>query len=565
MLPDFNQKIRNVQRARELVSALVRYGFGDAVQSLGLDRLVQQGRRTLRMAHADDDITRLPRSVRLRRMMEELGPTFVKLAQILSTRPDLIPSDWAEEFAKLQDDVAQVPGEQILEIIQRELGARVDDLFESIEPEALAAASIAQVHRATLKDGTKVVLKVQRPGLRELLKADMEVLEFFAHFIEKHFQNIGYSPTETVDQFARELRRETDFTLEGRATDRMRLAFEDMPDIHFPQVYWDATTSSVLCLEYIDGTVLSRRKPDEFTEDELQTIVANGARAVFRQCLEIGFFHADPHPGNIVVLRDDEGRAGPICFIDCGMTGHIDPKTAEHLADLTLGTVAGELDRVIDMVIAITDADPVIANNRVFRSDVWEFISHFEDASFSELQMGSLLGEFFEKIRRHRLHCPADMVFLIKAMTTIEGVGEELCPTFDIVEYVRPYVERLIRRRYGIRALRSRLRNSLLGYTQLAETLPRDVSQLMSSIRKQQLTMNLEHRGLDRLTESLEHASRNIAQALIITALVIASSILVLADSAVEPTHGPLAIVAMVGFSTAVVLAIVMVFVGRLK
>ena len=564
-LTHIGQTVRNLRRARELVNALVRYGFMDIVQELGLDRLVQQGRRTLRIAKPDEAMVRLPRAVRLRKAMEELGPTFVKLAQVLATRPDLIPSDWADEFAKLHDDVAQVPGEQILAVIRDELGNRIEGLFESIEPDALAAASVAQVHRAKLKDGTEVVLKVLRPGIRETLKADMEILDFFARFIEDHFQDIGYSPTDTVDQFARELRRETDLLIEARSTDRMYKDFENDPGIYFPRVYWEATTSKVLCIEYIEGTLLSRRKADEFTADERRAIVANGTRAVFGQCLEIGFFHADPHPGNIIAMRDGEGRAGPICFIDCGMTGHIDPKTAEHLADLTQGTAAGELDRVVDVVIALSDADPAIVHNRDFRADVWEFISHFQDASFSELRMGALLGEFFEKIRRHRLRCPADMVFLIKAITTIEGVGEDLCPEFDIVEHVRPSVERLVRRRYGIRALRKRLQGSFIGYAEFAEGLPRDVGQLLAAIRRHKLTMNLEHRGLDRLTRSLEHASRNISQALIITALIVASSVLVLADSAAEPTPGYLTIAAVAGFASAVVLTLLVVTLGKKK
>jgi ubiquinone biosynthesis protein len=515
------------------------------------------------MAKPDEAIVGLPRAVRLRKAMEELGPTFVKLAQVLATRPDLIPSEWADEFAKLQDDVAQVPSAQILAVIHDELGDRVDDLFESIEPDALAAASIAQVHRAKLEDGTEVVLKVLRPGIRETLTADMEILDFFARFLEDHFQDIGFSPTDTVDQFARALRRETDFLIEARSTDRMYKNFEDDPDVHFPRVYWEATTSKVLCLEYVEGTLLSRRGVDEFTAAETRAIVANGARAVFRQCLEIGFFHADPHPGNIIALRSPEGQAGPICFIDCGMTGHIDPKTAEYLADLTQGTAAGDLERVIYVLVALSDADPAIVSNRDFRADVWEFISHFQEASFRELQMGTLLGEFFEKMRAHRLCVPADMVFLIKAITTIEGVGEELCPEFDIIEHVRPSVERLVRRRYGAGALRKRLQGSFIGYAEFAEALPRDVGQLLATIRRRQLTINLEHRGLDRLTKSLEHASRNISRALFITALIVASSILVLADSAAEPTPGHLTIAAVAGFAAAMILALLGVTIGR--
>jgi len=562
-IPNIGKTIRDVRRAREMVNVLARYGFTDIVESFGLDRLVQQGRQTLRLAKPDEAVARLPREVRMRKAMERLGPTFVKLAQVLSTRPDLIPSAWANEFAKLQDDVAQEPSDKILEVIHAELGDRVETLFESIEPEALAAASVAQVHRARLKDGTDVVLKVLRPEIRETLKTDMEILDYFARLIEAHFRDVGFSPIETVDQFAREIRRETDLLIEARSTDRMRKDFDRDPGVHFPRVFWEASTSKVLCIEFIAGTLLSRVEPGAFTDEERRSIVANGSRAVFHQCLETGFFHADPHPGNIIALRDDEGRAGAICFIDCGMTGHIDPKTAELLADLTQGTVTGELDRVIDVVVALSDADPAIVSDRDFRADVWEFISHFQNANFSELRMGALLGEFFEKVRRHQLRVPADMVFLIKAITTIEGVGEDLCPEFDIVAHVRPTIERLVRRRYGIRALRRRVRNSFIGYAEFTEKLPRDIGQLLTAVRRQKLTMNLEHRGLDRVTSTLEHASRNIARALIITALIVGSSILVLADSAGDPKHGVLTIAASAGFVLAVILAVLGITIGK--
>ncbi len=555
MIRNIPQTIRNIRRAHDVVNVLIRYGFEDVVQETGLDQILLRSRRVLRLVRRDKTIDREPRAVRLRKVLEELGPTFVKLGQILATRPDLISREWADEFAKLQDDVAQVPGEQIIAIIHEQLGSKVDELFEHIEPEAMAAASIAQVHRARLKDGTEVVLKVLRPGIHKVLEADMELLELLATFVEKHFRDIGFSPVETVDQFQREIRRETDYTIEARSTERMRVDFEDDPNINFPRIFNEASTASVLCIEFIEGTLLSKRKPDEFTKEELESIVRNGTHAVFRQCLELGFFHADPHPGNIIVQRDAEGKAGPICFIDCGMTAHIDPRTAEALADIVQGTIAGELDRVIDVVIALTDTDPMISSNRVFRAEVWEFISHFQNADLKSLQMGQLLSEFFDKLQRNQLRCPADIVFLIKAITTIEGVGEDLCPDFDIISEARPSIERLVRKRYGYRALKSRVQNSMIAYAEMAESIPRELEMLLTALRRQKLTFNLEHRGLYDITRTVEHASRNIARALVITALLVASSVLILAHSAGTTMSMPLVVGAGMGFTAAGVLA----------
>ncbi|MCK4871841.1 MAG: AarF/ABC1/UbiB kinase family protein [Phycisphaerales bacterium] len=542
--------IRNVRRAREILTVLVSHGFGDVVQELGLDRLVVKGLTLARLKKPDAELKRVPYSVRIRQTLEELGSTFIKLGQILATRPDLIPPGWAEEFRKLQDDVPQVEFSKIRAQLEAEFPDRLDDVFQSIEPEAIAAASIAQVHRAVLKDGSPVVLKILRPGIRKQIRSDMELLRFFAAFVEDHFANLGYSPTDVVDQFARELAREVDLAHEARSTDRLRRDFKDNDNVSFPKVYWEASTDKVLALEEIKGVLLSRIEDGQFTEDELRTIVATGADAVFRQCLETGFFHADPHPGNIFVLPDCR-----ICFIDCGMTGHIEPALAELLADLVQSVVNVDLDRVIDVAISIGDADPVIAHDRAFRADVWEFISRFTSSSFDQLDVGDLLQDFFDRIRRHHLRCPADMVFLIKAITTIEGVGEQIAPDFDIIGYVRPYIERLVRRRYGIRAMRRRLQNSMIGYSQLAEDLPRQVRSLMVNLERNRLTMNVQHEGLDRLGERIDRASVNIADALFVAALVVGSSILILADTA-SGTTGVLTVLAIIGYAVAASLTV---------
>ncbi len=563
MIPNIPRAGRNLRRAHDVLRVLVRYGFSDVVQELGLDRALHRGRRTLRLERADAEIIREPRAVRLRRALEELGPTFIKFGQILSTRPDLIPRDWVEEFSKLQDDVAQLPGKVILDQIRTELGEKVDTLFASIEPEALAAASIAQVHRARLRDGTEVVLKVLRPGIRRVINADLELMEFLAQLVERHFEDLGFSPVEAVDQFRREIRREMDYTIEARATERMREDFADDPNIDFPRVFHEASTHSVLCQEYVHGRLLSRTPVEEFSSEERLAIVRNGTHAVFRQCLEIGFFHADPHPGNIIVRTDEHGRAGPITFIDCGMTGHIDPKTAEHLADIVQGTISGDLDRVIDVVIAMTDADPMIAMNRAFRADVWEFIGYFQNITLGSLHMGRLLQEFFDKLQRHRLRCPADIVFLIKALTTIEGVGESICPEFDIIAEARPSLEKLLHRRYSLGALRMRVQNSMIAYAEMAEDIPRQFKMLLTAAHRHKLTLNLQHRGLHDVTRTVEHASRNISRALVITALLVASSVLILADKAGSTRSVALQIGAWVGFSLAALIAIWSVTLGR--
>ncbi|MGH7130550.1 MAG: ABC1 kinase family protein [Phycisphaerales bacterium] len=554
-----DKSIRNLRRYAEIVRVLVGHGFEDVVQEVGLERVFSRGMRIVGAKRLAAEFAHLPRKVRLRRAMEALGPTFIKLGQVLSTRPDLIPEEWAEEFKLLQDDCPKVAFAQIKATLVEEFGEQLPEIFASIDQEPLAAGSMAQAHRAKLATGEDVVIKVLRPGIHAVTAADMEALRLIASFAEQHFADLGYSPTEVVNEFARELVKEVDLTHEGRSTDRLRRNFEGDEGVVFPKVYWHATTPSVLTIEEIHGVLLSRLKEGQLTLEDRKSVVANGARAVMRQCLEIGFFHADPHPGNLFAMSD-----GRIAFIDCGMTGQLDDRTSQQLAELVAGVVDGDLDQVITVISNLADVDYDKLESRPFRADVREFVSHFHDVPLEQLNMGKLLKEFFDKLRAHHIRCPGDMVLLIKALSTIESVGLSLDPDFEVVSFARPYIEKLVKRKYSIGELRRRLRGGLFRYAELAEDLPGQVRGMLSQIRKNKFAINLEHRGLARLTHTIEHASRNISFALIISAMLVGSSILVLSDRG-NTSHSILGLTALGigGFLLAAVLVVVMVISNR--
>ena len=522
--------IRNTKRYAEVISVLAKHGFEQLVIETGVDRLIGKGQAWFgkglpRPGHKVPEEP-LPVEVRLRRVLEDLGPTFIKLGQILATRPDLIPPEMAIEFRKLQGDCPTVDYEVIQGQLKEEFGPKLKELFSDIDPIPLAAASMAQVHCATLTTGEKVVLKVLRPGIHDILRADMDVLTEIARFTEKHFSNMGYSPTEVVREFSRELKREVNFEHEGQATERLRDYFVEDENISFPKVYWEATTENVLTLEHIQGVLLSKLDLESTPKEEIREIVKNGADAVFRMCLEFGFFHADPHPANIIALP-----GGKVCFIDCGMTGRVDKRTTMQLAELVQNVIKGNLDGTIRVAIALTDADPALRYNRPFRTDAWDFIANFEHASVEDLDMPLLLDQFFDLLRRHKVRCPGDLVFLIKALTTIQGVGLELDPEFNVVGYIRPHVENLVRQRYGWPAAKERLMRAGRSYVDILEDLPEDLRLIITQFRRREFAFTLEHKGIDRLNDNIEHASRNIAMAMICTGLIVASSIIVLAAS----------------------------------
>ena len=521
--------LRNARRYQHVLRVLVRHGFGSFVQETGLDRLVERG---FQLFGGEPTVTHhLSTPQRVRLAMEELGPTFIKLGQILSTRRDLIPDEWAEEFTRLQDSVPTVEFAAIRVRLVEELGEeRLAELFSSIEENALAGASMAQVHAAVLADGARVVLKILRPGIEDVVDADMEALRFIASHVEDRFTNLGVSPVAVVEEFARQLRRELDLTHEGRSTDRLRAAFKDDPGVAFPEVHWPASSRRVLTLERIDGRTLSRTPVDSIPDADRKAAVDHGAKAVLRQCLEIGFFHADPHPGNLFVRP-----GGQIVFIDMGMTGQIEPATRRLIAQLVHGAAVGNVEQVARAALAIGDVDPDRVDERALRQDVQEIVGMFQDVPLERFNLAALLESFFGALRRHHVRCPADLALLVKALGSLEGVGKLLDPAFDMVAYARPYIERILLEQSSPLNIARRMRDAAAGYASLVESLPGEVSDLMTRLRRNRLTMNLEHRGLAHVTSVIEHASRNVALALVIAALVVASAILIHAG---EGAHG---------------------------
>jgi len=521
---NIKRTIRSTKRLAEIIKVLSRFGFQQVVIDTGLNKILDSVKEDWTSDIAPSAANQ-PRAVRFRMVLEELGPTFVKIGQILSTRPDLIPQEWAEELKKLQDRCTNVPFSDIYEVLEKEFPTSLDTLFLSIDETPLAAASLAQVHRARLVDDSEVVIKVLRPGSRKMVEEDMTLLESIAQLVEQYFSDLGYSPTSVAKEFSRELLKELNMVNEGQATDRLRRYFEHDTTVYFPKVYWQATTRNILTLEEIKGRLLSTLNPDDLSRDERRAIVARGTDAVFAQCLQFGFFHADPHPGNII-LKDDNS----ICFIDCGLTGQLDRQTTEHLIDLVAGVIQGNIDKLCRVVIELTDVDPSITDRRDFRTDVKHLSSHFQSSDLAHLDIATLLSEFFGMLQRYRIRCPGDLILLTKALTTIEGVAEQFDPTFDVLSHVEPRIQKIVMSRYGFFALKNRIEKTLGHYLELFEEMPGDLQRFLGHFRHSRFTLNLELKRIEHLADKIDLASRIMGMAMIIAALIVGSSILILAD-----------------------------------
>lgn len=512
--------IRNTRRLAEVLQVLGRHGFGSFLSETGLDRLLDRGKDWFSGKEGREETPRLPLEVRLRLVLEELGPIYMKLGQVLATRPDLIPPEVAREFRRLQSDCPQIDFTRINKRLKEEFGDDLDQVFGFIDPEPVAAASIAQAHRARLLDGAEVILKILRPGIERLVETDLEVLEDIARFTERHFSSVGFSPSKVVKEFARQIHRETDLLYEARATDRLREFFRDQDGINFTRIHWQATTRKVLAMDEAKGTLLSHIDKEALDPAVARRIVKHGSTAVFRMCLELGFFHADPHPGNIFARED-----GSVCFIDCGMTGHIEDRTREQLLELVAAVLASDLDRVLRVVVQISDAEPKFESDRAFRADAWEIVSRFHSGSLERLDVAELLESFFTLLRDHHITCPSDLVFLIKALTTIQGVGQEIDPGFDFVGHLRPRMQRLMKRQFGPGAIKARLRRTALGYLEVVETFPGELRALAAALHRRNFTVRMDVNGIEELRATLEKSAKIISIALLLAAMIVGTSI----------------------------------------
>ncbi len=535
--------IRSTKRLTTIIKVLTKFGFKEIITDLGLDSF-SSGKKNTDIPDGNQVDVTISKPVRIRLILEELGPTYIKLGQILATRPDLIPPEWAQEFKLLQDNCSQVPFSEIEEVLVQEFPGRLHQLFSAIEETPLAAASMAQVHRATLVNGTAVVLKVLRPGNRKIVEEDMALLEWLAQFVEDYFSNLGYSPVAVATEFSREMIKEMNFLQEAQATDKLRRYFEDDPNISFPKVYREASTRNVLTLEEIKGRPLSSVDPKSLRPEERRKIVANGTDAVFKQCLRYGFFHADPHPGNIFLLPGQH-----LCFIDCGMTGQLDKKTAEQLIDLVAAIIQGNIDKLCRVVVELSDVDPAVTDKRDFRSDAQIMVAAFENADLKQLDITKLLSDFFAMLQRYHISCPSDLLMLTKALTTIEGVAEHFDPSFNVLAHVEPQIKEVVTKRYGFTALRDRMQKSMYNYGELIENLPLDVQRILDQVRHNRLTLNLEMKRIEHLADKIDLSSRVMGISMIISALIVGSSILILADSLAKKQGilGVLGIVGLVG------------------
>ena len=521
ILNNITQKIRNVNRLRQILNVLAKYGFGYIVDRLSINQNLV-GRKIIKIASVKKlDVFDIPIPVRIRKIIEELGPTFIKLGQVLSTRPDLIPLEFCQELEKLQNEVPAFAYEKVKEQIENELKKPIDKLFKSFSANSFAAASLSQVHLSESKSGEKLVVKVQRPDIEKTIRADLDILYLLAQLAEKHIEESRlYNPIAIVDEFKKTILREIDFSIEAKNIDRSRRNFKDDNTVYILKVIHHLSTKKILTMERLEGIKASNVNEIERIGLDKRQVAINGADAVLKQIFMHGFFHADPHPGNIFVLKD-----GRIAFLDFGMVGRIDAETREQLSDILVAIIHRDAKGIIE-TFASMGAIGKDADIKRLNVDLTDFMENYYEIPLKELRMDQFFPDLIGIISQNQINIPPDLFLLSKVLVTIEGLGRKLDPDFNAVTQAKPFVDKLIRERYSTKNIIKGLRGFLKGLYIFTNLLPRDLTLIFNKIKKGTLRIEFEHRGLENLISQMDKVSNRITFSIIIAALIIGSSII---------------------------------------
>jgi ubiquinone biosynthesis protein len=536
-----NRTFRHLNRYQQILRVLVRYGFSDLVDRLHLDQYGWQ----MISRKPREQIYRLSRAERLRMALEELGPTFIKLGQLLSVRPDIMPPDYLKELTKLQDSVPPFSYEEVQRIFFEDLGKEPTEIFTSFCSEPTAAASISQVHMARIAIGSgqerKVVVKVQRPRLEKIIAIDLEILAWLAQLMEDHLEEVqGHRPTAIVQEFSRSLSREIDFTIELTNIQQFARQFANCPEIYVPEPFPALSSTRILVMEQIDGIKASDLDRLRAAGHDLTLLAERGARLVMEQVFTHGFFHADPHPGNIFFLPGNV-----VCFIDFGQMGRLLFKDRESFIELVGSIVSGDESKVTSALLKMTVQQGEFDRDAL-SLDISDFMSRYLHLSIGDLEIGKIHWELLRLFSRHRMFLKPGLYLMLKALGTAEGVGLTLDPEIEMLSLAKPFIKNIKKQQFSAKRLIMEAAETSSQYMSLLRDLPVETRSVLAMLRQGKVRLELEHHGLRPLEQALYRVANKIAFAIVLASLIIGSSLVVL--SGIKPKWHDIPIIGIVGF-----------------
>ena len=510
--------MRELPRLQEIAAVFIRHGLGDFVQRIGIAGVLERAGQILHRSPVAESVTLEP-AQRMRMALEELGPTFVKLGQVMATRVDLFPPRWIAEFEKLHAEVPAVPFEELIPELTRSLGRSPFEVFRDIDTRAQGAASIAQVHRAKLQDGTPVVLKVRRPGVREKIDADLRLLRRVSELIESEIPEARrYHPAEVAAQFARTLEREADFATETRNIERFAKNFAGDPHIVIPRIYPEYTSDVLLVQEHVEGIPATNPAAVEAAGLDRKVLAARGVDAFLKMILLDGFFHADPHPGNVFYVPGNR-----IVIIDFGMVGRLSPQRRAQVIDLLGGLARMAEEPMLDVLMDW--AGDAYVDEVKLAADVNEMVFDYEGVPLKDIRVGHAIRQFAAIVREHSIVLPADLSLMFKALITLEGLGRQYDPDFHITEHLTPLVKSALAERYQPNELMRRGRNAVSEFVNVVGGVPRDLARFLREARRGKTRIDLDLKRLDSFGRQLDRTLDRVTVGIMTASLVIGSAI----------------------------------------
>jgi ubiquinone biosynthesis protein len=513
---------RSMKRLAPMLVVLARHGFGHLVQHLGMRHLLPVRLRGRVRVGDESALGAVSMAVRLREVLEEWGPTAIKFGQMLSTRPDLLPESYLCELRRLTNDVPPFPGVDARAIVERELEKSIEEVFSTFDSIPIAAGSIGQVHKATLLDGSDVVVKVKRPGIDELIRTDLDLLAVIAvPLLEMIDELRPLQPRVAIEEFRRGILRELDFVTEASSTEKVGKDMAECDDLIIPKVYWEYTTTSVLTLERLSGTSLSDPEALDALSLNRRDLAHTLVRVFFNQFFSTGLFHADPHAGNILVTD-----SGKIALLDFGLVGRLDGELRSALAGSVIALHRGDIDMVADIYVEIgamaddTDID-------AFKADVHDLIDRYYGVPLACLDLSRCVGDAMEAARRHDVILPRNLVLFAKAFNMMIMMALEIYPEFDMAAAAKPFAKKLFLQRFSPKRMGQDALSNMWHMTTAFQRLPRQLKTFARKLVKGQLQFHLQHHveAFDGFARELDRATNRIAFSIIVSAVVIGSSV----------------------------------------